>query len=75
MTHKTPFRLTGHQAKADHLTTMASALILVAAGALAGNPLVPHVGMADPNLHFFNGSWHIFATHDFNVNNSGKCCH
>ena len=51
---------------------MATSMLLATVVALAGNPLVPHVGMADPNLHFFNGSWHIFATHDFSVNNTGE---
>lgn len=37
----------------------------------SGNPLVPYVGMADPNLHFFNEKFYIFATHDFSKNNSG----
>ena len=41
---------------------------LVAQGA---NPLVPRVGMADPNLHFFNGSFLMFATHDYSVRNTG----
>ena len=30
---------------------------------LGGNPLVPHVGMADTNVHFFDGAFRIFATH------------
>ena len=28
-------------------------------------------GMADPNIHFFDGQFLMFATHDFSVNNSG----
>lgn len=39
---------------------------------LGGNPLVPHVGMADPNLHRFNGSFFVFGTHDFSVDNTGE---
>ena len=27
--------------------------------------------MADTNVHFFNGTFMIFATHDFSVNNTG----
>ena len=34
------------------------------------NPLVPGVGMADTNVHFFDGKFAIFATHDFSINNT-----
>ena len=27
--------------------------------------------MADTNVHWFNGTFMIFATHDFSVNNTG----
>ena len=27
--------------------------------------------MADTNVHFFNGTFMIFATHDFEINNTG----
>eukprot|EP00928_Gymnodinium_smaydae_P051137 TRINITY_DN3465_c0_g4_i1.p1 TRINITY_DN3465_c0_g4~~TRINITY_DN3465_c0_g4_i1.p1 ORF type:complete len:489 (+),score=47.86 TRINITY_DN3465_c0_g4_i1:55-1521(+) len=41
----------------------------------ASNPLVPHTGMADPHVHFFNGSIYMYATHDTFVNGSGcECC-
>eukprot|EP00035_Acanthoeca_spectabilis_P038622 m.54794 g.54794 ORF g.54794 m.54794 type:complete len:496 (-) comp9215_c0_seq1:346-1833(-) len=52
--------------------TMATVLLVVGVGmSLGSNPLVPGVGMADPNLHRFNGSYYVFATHDFSVNNTG----
>eukprot|EP00039_Didymoeca_costata_P020773 m.342381 g.342381 ORF g.342381 m.342381 type:complete len:467 (+) comp21319_c0_seq1:31-1431(+) len=38
---------------------------------LAGNPLVPNVGMADPHAHVFNDRVYIYATHDFSNNNTG----
>lgn len=46
-------------------------------GARAANPVggktpadyVP--GMADPHMHFFDGQFLMFATHDFSVNNTG----
>ena len=50
----------------------------------AANPLIKDVsvcastggpggmcGVADPNLHFFNGSFYLFATHDYSINNTG----
>jgi len=52
----------------------ANALLLLCCSVFlvfAGNPLVPRVGMADPNLHFFNGTFYMFATHDFSINNTG----
>lgn len=53
--------------------TMATVLLVVGVGmSLGSNPLVPGVGMADPNLHRFNGSYYVFATHDFSVNNTGS---
>lgn len=39
--------------------------------AAASNPVIPNSGMADPHLHFFNGSFYIFASHDFSPNNTG----
>jgi hypothetical protein len=27
--------------------------------------------MADTNVHYFNGTFMIFATHDFDINNTG----
>ena len=35
-----------------------------------GNPLVPGVGMADPNIRLMNGTFFVWATHDFSVNNT-----
>lgn len=29
--------------------------------AMAGNPLVPHVGMADPHVHVFNGKVYMYV--------------
>ena len=37
---------------------------------LSGNPLVPDSGMADANIKFFDGSWLVFATHDYAPNNT-----
>lgn len=37
----------------------------------AANPLVPQAGMADTNVHYFNGTFVIFATHDYSINNTG----
>lgn len=45
----------------------------LAVGVRAGNPLVPHVGMADPHVHVFNNSIYMYATHDRKVDN-GSCC-
>mmetsp|Transcript_137590 Transcript_137590/g.252360 ORF Transcript_137590/g.252360 Transcript_137590/m.252360 type:complete len:484 (-) Transcript_137590:33-1484(-) len=43
--------------------------------ASAANPLVAHAGMADPHVHFFNGSIYMYSTHDTMVNGSGcECC-
>ena len=39
--------------------------------ALAANPLVPHIGMADPHVHVYNNSFYLYATSDFSVNNTG----
>ena len=39
--------------------------------AVAMNPLVPDVGMADTNVHYFDNKFVIFATHDFSNNNTG----
>jgi hypothetical protein len=39
--------------------------------ALAKNPLVGGVGMADTNVHFFDDKFVIFATHDYSTNNTG----
>ena len=50
--------------------TMVLSLFLVTS-ALASNPLVPGVGMADTNVHHFDGKFVIFATHDFSVHNTG----
>jgi arabinoxylan arabinofuranohydrolase len=35
------------------------------------NPVVPNVGMADPHVHVFNGSFYMYSTHDFSPNNTG----
>lgn len=55
-------------------------LALTAAVVRAKNPLGPpsHAGphaldfvggLADPHIHFLNGSFHLFATHDLSVRN------
>ena len=46
---------------------MAAAQVVLVAAALGANPLVPRVGMADPNLHFFEGKFIMFATHDYSM--------
>ena len=54
-----------------------AAAVAMLASADAANPLggktpadyVP--GMADPNLHYFDGKFTMWATHDFSVNNTG----
>ena len=45
--------------------------LLFVTTALAANPLVPGVGMADTNVHYFDGKFVIFATHDFSIHNTG----
>jgi len=37
---------------------------------LSLNPLVPNVGMADPHVVFFNGSFLMYASHDASPNNT-----
>jgi hypothetical protein len=46
-------------------------LALALALASARNPIVPGVGMADPHVHLFNGTYYVYATHDFSANNTG----
>eukprot|EP01052_Picozoa_sp_SAG31_P021508 SAG31_NODE_1668_length_7576_cov_1.630467_2_plen_172_part_00 len=50
---------------------MLAALFLMAGSARAGNPLLPGTGTADTNVHYFNGTFMIFADHDYSVNNTG----
>lgn len=47
-------------------------IILQIERARAPNPLVPHVGMADPHVHAFEGRVYMYATHD--VLQNGPCC-
>jgi len=49
----------------------AIACALLAGYAMGANPVVPNVGMADPHVHFFNGRFYMYATHDFSPNNTG----
>ena len=59
------------------LAAAVAAFTTYAGTALAANPIggstpaeyVP--GMADPNLHYFDGKFTMWATHDFSVNNTG----
>jgi hypothetical protein len=44
---------------------------LLLGAVLAGNPLVPNSGMADANIKFMNGTFLVFATHDFAPTNAG----
>ena len=53
--------------RAVSLLSAALALSLAA----ARNPIVPDVGMADPHVHLFNGTYYVYATHDFSQNNTG----
>jgi hypothetical protein len=47
------------------------ALALALAQVDCANPLVPNVGMADPHVHVFNGSFFLYATNDFSNTNTG----
>jgi hypothetical protein len=64
-------RLCNMRVSSHHPLTFKStvaALLLVGSAALGvdgGNPLVPNVGLADPHLHNFNGTFYLFATHDY----------
>ena len=56
-------------------------MVVVLMGALAAapvravtNPLVPHVGMADPHVHVFNGSLYMYSTHDLIQQGATGCC-
>jgi arabinoxylan arabinofuranohydrolase len=49
----------------------AAIALTIPAPLYANNPVVPNVGMADPHVHFFNGSFYMYATHDFAPNNTG----
>ena len=40
----------------------------------AYNPLVPHVGMADPHVHVFNGRLYMYSTHDLIEEGATGCC-
>jgi len=54
------------------LSRRAAALALAAlASSRAGNPIDAPNGTADPHVHFFNGEFVLFATHDFSPNSSG----
>eukprot|EP01051_Picozoa_sp_SAG22_P006786 SAG22_NODE_456_length_10273_cov_3.463436_4_plen_751_part_00 len=46
-------------------------LALACGAALGANPMLPGTGTADTNVHFFNGTFLIFADHDYSVNNTG----
>lgn len=47
-------------------------LCVLLRGAIAGNPVVPNVGMADPHVHFYDDlGFFMYATHDFSPNNTG----
>ena len=48
-----------------------TAVLAALALAAARNPIVPDVGMADPHVHLFNGTYYLYATHDFSRNNTG----
>jgi arabinoxylan arabinofuranohydrolase len=56
--------------RATAAAALALTLALAPRGARAANPLVPGVGQADPHIHFFNGSFWMFSTHDFAPNNT-----
>ena len=45
--------------------------IFVLGTSWAANPIVPNVGMADPNVRLMNGTFFAWATHDYSVNNTG----
>jgi hypothetical protein len=48
-----------------------AALALLGGVCRASNPIVPRVGMADPHVHVFNGTFYLYATSDFSINSSG----
>ena len=49
---------------------MRVAAVIALSAASARNPIVPDVGMADPHVHEFNGTFYVYATHDFSSNNT-----
>ena len=42
---------------------------VMVASALAANPVVPDVGMADSHVHLFDGVYYMYATHDYSNQN------
>ena len=50
---------------------MATALCMAWRCATAMNPILPNVGMADPHVHVFNGTFYLYTTHDWSPNNTG----
>ena len=51
-------------------------LLLLPGGALASNPLVPDIGMADPHMHVFPSDPNrvqLYSTHDCNKGRDGPC--
>ena len=46
-------------------------LALFVEGCVGRNPVIlPSIGLADPHVRVIDGRVHMFATHDFSVNNS-----
>ena len=59
-------------AKALLVAAAAAAAVADAANPLGGKTPADYVpGMADANLHYFDGKFSMWATHDFSVNNTG----
>ena len=59
------------------IKNLATLLLAVASTcnlAASTNPLVPHVGMADPHVHVFNNSLFMYSTHDLIEEGASGCC-
>jgi hypothetical protein len=56
------------RAKLAAMAALAAMVVVDAANPLGGKTPADYVpGMADPNLHFFDGKFSMWATHDFSV--------
>jgi len=65
------------RAAAGAALALACLLLLALPLSQAKNPLVSHVGMADPHMHIFDGKAYIYSTHDTWASGQhglGGCC-
>eukprot|EP00941_MAST-03F_sp_MAST-3F-sp1_P004046 g4046.t1 len=53
---------------------MISLILFCLIQSVLSNPLVPHVGMADPHVHVFNGTLYMYSTHDLIEQGAKGCC-